>query len=367
MQIDLFDLANPVGPQGTATEEARRQLDICNACRYCEGYCSVFPAMTLSRAFSDGDVTQLANLCHNCRGCYYACQYTDPHEFKLNLPRALAEVRVESWEKFIWPRGVAQLFQKSGVALAGALAIGITLLLTIAYAMRPESGEGFYAVMSHTVMATLFSVASLLPVILVSVGMWRYWRHVGGERITLQQLRDAFVDAGKLRNLSGGSAKGCNYEKQDRFTMARRWAHQAVMWGFLLCFASTASATVLHYIARMEAPYPLFSVPKLLGVPGGVLMTLGGIMLIGLKVRAEKSLGAPAVWGGEMAFVLLLTAIAASGIALYCATGTPAVQPLLIGHLGAVLAFFLTLPFTKMVHMFFRLAALVRDAQTRTR
>ncbi|MYF87928.1 MAG: 4Fe-4S ferredoxin, partial [Boseongicola sp. SB0676_bin_33] len=25
--------------------EARRQADICNACRYCEGYCSVFPAM----------------------------------------------------------------------------------------------------------------------------------------------------------------------------------------------------------------------------------------------------------------------------------------------------------------------------------
>ena len=26
-------------------QEARRQIDICNACRYCEGYCSVFPAI----------------------------------------------------------------------------------------------------------------------------------------------------------------------------------------------------------------------------------------------------------------------------------------------------------------------------------
>ena len=25
--------------------EAERQLDICNACRYCEGYCAVFPAL----------------------------------------------------------------------------------------------------------------------------------------------------------------------------------------------------------------------------------------------------------------------------------------------------------------------------------
>ena len=26
--------------------EVARQLQICNACRYCEGFCAVFPAMT---------------------------------------------------------------------------------------------------------------------------------------------------------------------------------------------------------------------------------------------------------------------------------------------------------------------------------
>lgn len=91
MQIDLL-------------QEARRQAQICNACRYCEGYCSVFPALHRERAFSDGDLTQLANLCHNCRGCYYACQYTEPHEFALNLPKALAEVRTDSWDSFAYPR-----------------------------------------------------------------------------------------------------------------------------------------------------------------------------------------------------------------------------------------------------------------------
>ncbi|MEN9982830.1 MAG: Citrate utilization protein, partial [Pseudomonadota bacterium] len=31
----------------TANEqEVARQLQICNACRYCEGFCAVFPAMT---------------------------------------------------------------------------------------------------------------------------------------------------------------------------------------------------------------------------------------------------------------------------------------------------------------------------------
>ncbi|WP_417585735.1 tricarballylate utilization 4Fe-4S protein TcuB [Pelagibacterium sp.] len=349
----------------SAVEEARRQLEICNACRYCEGYCSVFPAMTLHRAFSDGEVTQLANLCHNCRGCYYACQYTEPHEFAVNLPRALAEVRVESWERFIWPSGFARLFQTSGVALAGALCAGIAVMIMLAYAIRPNSGEGFYAVISHTVMATLFTVSSFLPLIIIAAGLWSYWRTVGGERVRLAHLREAFIDAGRLKNLKGGAADGCNYEAQDRFTKARRWAHQAVMWGFVLCFAATTSGTIMHYGFGWEAPYGPLTAPKLFGVPGGILMTLGGGALIGLKLQAEKSLGAPAVWGGEMAFVLLLTMTAVTGLALYWATGTAAVPALLVAHLGAVLALFLTLPYTKMVHVPFRLAALVRDAQTK--
>ena len=57
-----------------ATTEARRAMEVCNACRYCEGFCAVFPAMTMRREFSTGDLCYIANLCHNCRGCYYACQ-----------------------------------------------------------------------------------------------------------------------------------------------------------------------------------------------------------------------------------------------------------------------------------------------------
>lgn len=369
MSIDALGLLmngnNAIDDGTDAIEEARRQLEICNACRYCEGLCSVFPSMTLSRAFSDGDVTQLANLCHNCRGCYYSCQYTEPHEFKLNLPKALAEVRVESWERFIWPTAIAHRFQKSGLALAGMLLGAIVFMLAVAYTLRPADGVGFYAVISHTVMASLFTAATFLPMIIITAGVWRYWREVGGTRVTMGQLRSALIDAGRLKNLSGGAADGCNYEKEDRYTMSRRWAHQAVMWGFMLCLASTMSGTVLHYVFGIEAPYGPLSIPKLLGIPGGILMTVGGVALMALKLRADKSLGAPAVWGGEMAFIILLTMIGATGLALFAATGTFAVRPLLIAHLGSVLALYLTLPYTKMVHVPFRLAALVRDAQTR--
>ena len=117
-------------------DEARRQAQICNACRYCEGYCAVFPAMHAERAFSDGDLTQLANLCHNCRGCYYACQYTAPHEFDLNLPQALAELRQDSWRSYAWPAGFGRLVDRSGLAIAVGLVLAFALLFALAQGLR---------------------------------------------------------------------------------------------------------------------------------------------------------------------------------------------------------------------------------------
>ena len=76
-----------------AVADARRFMEICNGCRYCEGFCAVFPAMELRRDFAAADLSYLANLCHGCQGCYYACQYAPPHEFGVNVPRAMADVR----------------------------------------------------------------------------------------------------------------------------------------------------------------------------------------------------------------------------------------------------------------------------------
>ncbi|KUF11083.1 tricarballylate utilization 4Fe-4S protein TcuB [Pseudoponticoccus marisrubri] len=342
--------------------EARRQAEICNACRYCEGYCSVFPALHAERAFSDGDITQLANLCHNCRGCYYACQYTAPHEFDLNLPRALAEVRQDSWKALAWPRGFAALFDRAGVAIAAGLVLGFAVLFALAQAVRPTGGEGFYAYMSHGLMVAIFTPAFLLPLAALAVSLRGYWRTVEGGALRLSDIAAACRSAGRMKNLDGGHGDGCNFEDEDRFTHARRHFHQATLYGFLLCFASTSSGTILHYGFGLEAPYAWYSLPKLLGVPGGILLCLGTGGLAWLKTKADPDLGARAAWGGEMAFVLLLFAVGASGLILYAATGLAAVGWLLPLHLGTVLTLFLLTPYSKMAHGFYRMAALTRDA-----
>src|SRR5262249_59091951 len=89
--------------------EAERQLTICNACRYCEGYCAVFPALELRRELTDGDTVFLAHLCHDCRACYYACMYTPPHEFAVNVPRVFAQVRQATYARYASPGVLGRL------------------------------------------------------------------------------------------------------------------------------------------------------------------------------------------------------------------------------------------------------------------
>ena len=345
-----------------ATAEARRQIEICNACRYCEGFCAVFPAMTRQTAFAAGDLTQLANLCHNCRGCYYSCQYTEPHEFALNIPAALAEVRVQSWERLARPQALARLFQSHGVAVAGLLVVALAWFFWALAWLKPATGEGFYAHLSHGLMVAVFLPAFLLPLVAIAASIRAYWREVGGGRVRLAHLVTALRQAARMTNLSGGHGEGCNFEDGDRYTDRRRVFHQLMMYGFLLCFAATASGTLMHYLLDWPAPYGLLTPPKLLGVPGGVMMVIGAAGLAVLKLRADPALGAARVWGGEMAFILLLGAVALTGLALYGATGTLLVAPLLALHLACVLVLFALMPYSKMVHGFFRLAALVAEA-----
>lgn len=346
----------------TLITEARRQVEICNACRYCEGYCSVFPAIARQKSFADGDITQLANLCHNCRGCYYACQYTEPHEFALNLPAALAEVRHDSWERHIHPQAFAKLFQTSGLAIALLAVAALALMFWAIAVWQPLQGDGFYAVLAHNTLVAIFAPAFLAPLALIALGLRSYWREVGGGHLRLKDILSGLASAGRMKNLSGGQGQGCNFEKADRYSDRRRQFHQAMMYGFLLCFAATSTATLMHYVLGWQAPYSLLSLPKLLGLPGGVLMVIGAGGLAWLKTKADPALGASKVWSGEMAFILLLALVAGSGLLLYGFGNTTAMPPIFAVHLASILVLFLLMPFSKMVHGFFRLTALIVEA-----
>ena len=358
-------------------EEGTRLLRICNACRYCEGYCAVFPALERRFTFTEQDLNYLANLCHDCGECYYACQYAPPHEFALNLPKTLAQVRRETYQKYAWPGVLAGLFRRTGLALvlsAGvipALFVLLTLLFTepaVMFSAHSVAEGSFYQVISHTVMTASFSMVGLYVLAALGMGLKSFWRETGepwSAFLNPGAFGQALSEALRLRYLDG-AGEGCAYPG-DLPSQARRWFHHLTFYGFLLTFAATTLAAIYHNLLGLEAPYPFLSAPVILGTAGGVGLLLGPIGLLWLKRNRNQELSDPGQSSLDVTFLALLFLISLTGFLLLVFRETAAMGILLAVHLGLVLGLFVTMPYGKFVHGIYRFAALVRNAVEKQR
>ena len=163
--------------------EVERVMQVCNACRYCEGFCAVFPAMTQRLAFGKADINYLANLCHNCGACLHACQYAPPHEFAINVPKAMAEVRLETYQHYAQPAAFGSLYRRAGVTTVLALVGGLIFFLLLAMELKgsllhsPLAGD-FYQIFPHNLLAWMFGSVFVLAFGLLMTGVIRFWREI---------------------------------------------------------------------------------------------------------------------------------------------------------------------------------------------
>lgn len=361
----------------TLIDEARHNMTVCNACRYCEGFCPVFPAMERRRTFSAEDLHYLANLCHNCSECLYSCQYAPPHEFGVNVPQSMSKLRAASYRQYAWPAPLARLFDRNGLVASLALAFGVTLILLIAIGLNggvaPLLGgahEGdFYNLMPHNVMVTAFGSVALFVMVALAMGFVGFWRDSGEGMARLADRgawRDAWQETFTLRHLHGQGDIGCTYPDMYHSHWRRRF-HHFTFYGFMLSFAATVTGTIYHYAFGWVAPYELFSLPKLFGVLGGIGLLIGPAGLLYLKLKRDPETGDSRQMGMDVAFIVLLWLTGASGLALMVFRDTSAMGLLLVAHLGIVMSLFITLPYGKFVHGIYRLGALYRNALERRR
>ncbi len=367
---DARALANGEVVLSPSETEVARQLQICNACRYCEGFCAMFPAMTRRLEFGKADIPTLANLCHNCGACLHACQYAPPHEFAVNVPQAMAQVRGQTYTDYAWPPALGALYQRNGLTLSLALAVGLSVFLLLALQLNGTlwsnnlSGN-FYKLFPHNLLVSLFAPVFLFAALALSLGVRRFWRDVtpatSGAPLTPPAAQEATHDVLRLKYLDGGHGEGCN-NADDAFTLSRRRAHHLTFYGFMLCFAATSLATVYHYAFGWTAPYDLPSLPKILGAAGGVSLLLGTAGLFKLNLQRHPMHGDAAQKPMDLGFIALLFFTSLSGLALWLGRGSAALPALLAIHLGVVMALFATLPYGKFAHGIFRTAALLRYA-----
>jgi citrate/tricarballylate utilization protein len=339
--------------------QGQHVMTVCNACRYCEAYCPVFQAMENRTAFAKGDLLYLSNLCHNCGECLYACQYAPPHEFGINVPRVMAEIRAGSYEEFCWPAFMSTAFKRSGVAASIVLS-AVSMLVLWPFVQSTATAGDFYSVIPHDAMVGVFGIVGLFVTVALGVGVVRASRvyAASGFSRTSSDVSGALRDALTLRHLHG-SGVDCTNDVEQRSPW-RRWFHHCTSYGFLLCFASTSVAAVYHAAFGWRAPYAYSSAPVVLGTLGGVGLLVGPLGLLAQRRRRDPAMNDPAQRGLDESFIVMLFMTSATGLLLLALRERPAMPMLLLVHLGFVLGLFLTLPYGKFVHGLYRMAALLR-------
>ncbi len=354
-----------------AQTEVARQMTVCNACRYCEGVCGVFPAMELRTEFGSGDVDYLANLCHNCGACLFDCQYAPPHEFNVVVPETLARLRSDTWEVNAWPRPVGRLFRHNALATTIAVVLSLVVFLSIVglvngTLIERHTGPGaFYEVVPHDTIVGLYLAGSAFAVVAMGLTIRNYWRAIGGQRPALADFRRAGRSANTLEYLDGGGP-GC-MNADDTPDDNRRRYHHLTYYGFALCLAATTLAAVLEGVFDRPAPYPVWHPVVVLGTLGGLGLIAGPVGLLVAKRDRADGLTDPDARSMELAFLAMLVGLSVTGLATLVLRATSAMPFLLVVHLAVVFAFFVTAPYTKFVHGLYRYAALVNDAGERRR
>ena len=375
--------SHPVPSLAGLLAEAQRQLTICNSCRYCEGYCAVFPAVERHTEVATADIPHLASLCHDCRACYYACMYAPPHEFGVNPPAILGQVRRATYRTYISrPRWLARLAGREGtgrgrpwreITVAAALVAGLVVALAAVtegvgalWGTRHPAGSP-YSVIPYPALLLTVALPSVWSVVLLLRAAGRYWRDTHGPLRDLADPRALARAAGyaaSLRYLRGGG-EGCYYPA-DVPAPARRYLHAAVAWGFAACFAATVSAAILQDFLGVPPPYPLLSAPVLLGTGGGLALAAGCAGLIALKHRSDP-VPAPDEAVAGYGLLIGLAALAVTGLLTLLLRTTSAFGLILVVHLTTIVVCLALAPYTSFPHFIYRSLAILHDNLTAPR
>ena len=243
---------------------------ICNACRYCEGYCAVFPAMerrldvrrrrprttsptsatTAASASTPASTRRRTSSASTCRARWRRCA-------------------PQSYEQYAWPAAFASAFAATAVATAMVLAAALIGVLLAAFAdprtraalrRRCDARQLLRRHAARRRWSWCFGAVSDCSCSLaLVVGLARFWRDTGESLGALSQpgaaARRRSRDALTLRIPRTAAARAAPIGEEQR-TPLRRIFHHFTFYGFLLCFAATCVATIYHYVLRLDGAVP---------------------------------------------------------------------------------------------------------------
>ena len=348
-------------------DESIRQYMICNACRHCEGFCPVWDAMERRNFFEAKDIKFFSYLCHDCRDCFYACPYSEPHEYGLNIPRINSEARVEIHRNETWPKPLTKVLNGTYLAGTAILAVSAALLFSVSIYMNGLSAlfapqATVYSVVPYDL---LVSVGMILGVYVVAMWIVQgaiFWKDIGGDRAGLFNLKShalAIHDVISHRWFKGGGV-GCDYPREVG-SRTRMVFHMLMFFGILLTILATSSAAVIQHLIGYFPPYPILSLPVLSGTVGGLMIIIGALGFLYMKAVSDKSKASSTMIKMDywVVYLLLLTAI--TGMLSLVSRTSSFMGFIFLIHLAFVGTLFIVAPYSKLNHIVFRYLALVKE------
>jgi len=295
--------------------------------------------------------------------------FVPPHEFAINLPQVLSDVRVESYKAWSWPSLLALSFtdRRIALALAGS-AFTLVVTLSIAFVSPKElfsvhRGPGaFYQVIPFLAMLGPALVVSFYGTAVWIAGGARFW--IDTERLLRKQsaLRALAEAAGEILNLRWlqGGGPGCYYPGAQPSPL-RRLYHCLVFYGFLSALGSTTLAAIYQDLLHRFPPYSLTSAPVMFGTVGGIGMVVGVAGLISIKWKSNRTpQGGTRAVSVDYLFLISLGLASLSGLLTLAFRATRAMGLILTIHLGLIAALFITMPYGKFVHSIYRSLAILK-------
>lgn len=351
--------------ESAAGEEAVRQYMICNACRHCEGFCPVWDAIERRSSFGASDLKFMSYLCHDCRDCFYACPYSEPHEFGLNIPKINSSIRVQIHRDETWPKSFTRIL--NGRSAVGSLIFAISAILLFAVTILLNGPGSITApqksVYDVTPPGLLFYSGMILGFYVVIMWLIQgviFWRDIGGTGFFNFRSHAGTIHDVLTHKWFKGGGVGCDYPKETG-TLTRMTFHAFMFFGILLTILSTSSAAFIQHLLGYYPPYPYLSVPVLSGTVGGIMILVGGGGFIRMKRLSDKDKADSTMIKMDYWLIYLLILVSLSGLLSLITRTMPFMGTVFLVHLAFVATLYIIAPYSKLNHIIFRYLALVNE------
>ncbi len=297
-------------------------------------------------------------LCHQCNDCTPRC----PKDARPG--DVLQAVRAKVIEELAMPEVLGRLVAKANVTwpvLLGVPILFFVALLAITghlaapQAPYPHGDFAYELFVPHSLIyAVFFPTAGLVALALFLSGR-RFWQGLdsaGSRRGSfLANLWLVLAEIGTHKRFGDcGTAHN------------RKIGHLALVWGFVGAAVTSGLLIVAIYGMGEIMPLPLEHPFKLLGNLSAIFLLVGGIMLVRNRLAKDSESGASTAF--DSFFLSIVVLVILSGVFVEAGRfflPTAFGCALYVVHLGAVLCLFLTTPYSKFAHLFYRTLAMVHE------